>query len=72
MNDNYSKQVYELLQDEFNVICDYEKTFLNRYNEIKKEVVGFGCLNIFDQAKTMAKKLKDDYYNFIKGGVKNV
>ena len=68
MKNNYSKQVYELLQDEFSIICDYEKTFLNRYNEIKKEVVGFSSLNIFYQAKIMAEALKDDYYNFIKEG----
>ena len=32
MNDNYRKQVYDYMQDEYEVLCDYEDTFKKEYN----------------------------------------
>lgn len=66
MNDNYRKQVYDYMQDEYEVLCDYEDTFKKEYELAKEEIIYFKFLNYKEKAGLMAKILKERFVEMIR------
>ena len=66
MNDNYRKQVYDYMQDEYEVLCDYEDTFKNEYELAKEEIIYFKFLNSKEKAELMATILKQRFAEIIR------
>lgn len=68
MDDNYRKQVYNLMQDEYEVYCDYEDTFKKAYKLVAEEIIYFKFLNSKEKAGLMAKRLKEKFAEMIRQG----
>lgn len=66
MDDNYRKQVYNLMQDEYDVYCDYEDTFKKAYKLATEEIIYFKFLNYNEKAGLMAKRLKERFVEMIR------
>ena len=66
MNDNYRKQVYDYMQDEYEVLCDYEDTFKKEYKLAKEEIIYFKFLNSKEKAGLMAMRLKQRFAEMIR------
>lgn len=66
MNDNYRKQVYDYMQDEYEVLCDYEDTFKKEYELAKEEIIYFKFLNSKEKAWLMAARLKERFVEMIR------